>query len=145
MFPRSQRLQQRRVFDPLYRSGRMARGMMLTVRCIPCKRAGLNPSTSHPAGDTSVPSRMAVIVSKKVSRKAVERNRIKRRVRHQLRELSSSLVADYCIAVSANRPRARESGSSTQPLLLTCPVSDIHRELRHLFERVSLLRDRANT
>ena len=145
MFPRSQRLQQRRVFDPLYRSGRMARGTMLTVRCIPYERAGLNPSTSHPAGDINVPSRMAVIVSKKVSRKAVERNRIKRRVRHQLRELSGALVADYCIAVSANRPRTRESGSSTQPLLLTCPVSDIHRELRHLFERVHLLRDRANT
>ncbi|MGK7910306.1 MAG: ribonuclease P protein component [Synechococcus sp.] len=144
MFPRSQRLQQRQAFDPLYRRGRIARGTMLTIRCIAYDKAGLTLSSFRPAGDTNVSSRIAVIVSKKVSRKAVERNRIKRRVRHQLREFSNVLVANYCIAVSANRPRNRDSDRNARPRLLICSVSDIHRELRSLLERVHLIEDPAD-
>ena len=142
MFQRSQRLQQRQAFDPLYQRGRIARGTMLTVRCISFDRAGLHSSIDYPAGDVDAPSRMVVIVSKKVSRKAVERNRIKRRVRHQMRELSSVLVDGYCIAVSANRPRSRDLRERIEPLLLTCPASEIQTELRCLFDLTGLSRDR---
>ncbi|MEL7085653.1 MAG: ribonuclease P protein component [Cyanobacteria bacterium P01_A01_bin.3] len=141
MFPRSQRLQQRQVFDPLYQHGRMARGKTLTVRCISFKQAGLQRCLDCSAGDTDCPSRIATIVSKKVSRRAVDRNRIKRRIRHQLQTFSHHLVASHYIAVSANRPRSHVSADSSRSLLLTCTASELARELRDLLDRVHLLRE----
>lgn len=67
MLPAKHRLRRRRDFDALYRSGRTARGRILTVR------VGIRPSG---------PTRVGFVVSTKVSKAATTRNRIKRQLRH---------------------------------------------------------------
>ncbi len=143
MLPRSQRLQHRKVFDPLYRFGHTSRGKMLTVRSISFHLSGLESPTNRPAENSDVPSRIAVIVSKKVSRKAVERNRIKRRVRHQLQPLLRSIVPNHYIAISANRPLNRSPDGDGSPVLLTCSALQLDRELRNLLAQAGLLQERA--
>ena len=98
--PQRHRLRGRRVFDRLYRSGRRLHGTHLVLRVLPADPALLPPdSRSHsPSG-----WRCGVVVSGKVSKLAVRRNRLRRLLQaHLLRELA---------------PRA--AGASPQWLLLS--------------------------
>jgi ribonuclease P protein component len=86
--PRRHRLKGRRVFDRLYRSGRRHHGEFLVLRCLEVIPSLLPPEqASHPAS----PWRCGVVVSSKVHKRAVQRNRLRRLVHnHLLSELQGS-------------------------------------------------------
>lgn len=68
--PRRERLSKQKDFLRVYRRSRVARGSLLSVR--------LHKKNTPPG-------RVAVVVSNKVSKRAVERNRIRRRILEWLR------------------------------------------------------------
>ncbi|MEB3307664.1 MAG: ribonuclease P protein component [Cyanobacteriota bacterium] len=83
--PRCHRLKGRRIFDKLYRCGRRHHGPSLVLRHLEAIPALLPPDqVRHPPS----PWRCGVVVSSKVHKHAVQRNRLRRLVHnHLLREL----------------------------------------------------------
>ena len=78
--PQKQRLRGTKVFDRLYREGKRFHGTWFTLRVLPENPSLLPPGDRpHPGS----PWRCAVVVSSKVSKRAVRRNRLRRLV-HQL-------------------------------------------------------------
>lgn len=65
--------------DSVYRRGTTLRGSLINLKCVP--------------GSTNRPFRAAVVVSKKVSKSAVMRNRIRRRIYELLREYDTTPLA----------------------------------------------------
>lgn len=77
MFSRSHRFHGQKSIARVYAAGTTVRGQSLSLKY-----------QKRPAGK---PHRVAVVVSKKVSKSAVTRNRIRRRVYGQLRELEGQI------------------------------------------------------
>ena len=80
VLPRQHRLKGHRPFERLYRRGRRVNGPNLTVRWVQAD-PDLLPAGRH--GETSL-WRCGVVVSSKVSKKAVQRNRLRRAVHGHL-------------------------------------------------------------
>ena len=77
--PQKHRLRGIKVFDRLYRQGKRFHGTWVTLRVLPEEPSLLPPrDRPHPAS----PWRCAVVVSSKVSKRAVRRNRLRRLVHH---------------------------------------------------------------
>jgi len=86
--PQRHRLRGRRIFSCLYRKGRACHGPFLVLRWLPARPDLLPPSQrSHPAS----PWRAGVVVSSKVHKRAVRRNRLRRLLHQQL--LSQPIAA----------------------------------------------------
>lgn len=113
MLPQVNRLRQRQEFQRIYREGKCCRGCCLTLRA---RR-----------GDDRSPPRIGIVVSQKVSKKAVVRNQIKRRIRAALRQLLPQLPPGWQIVVSAKN-------RATQ-----CEYEDFLRELEELFIQTEVL------
>ncbi len=79
--PQKHRLRGVKVFDRLYRQGRRFHGQWLTLRVLP-EVPSLLPVRDRP--HPSSPWRCAVVVSSKVSKRAVRRNQLRRRIHDQL-------------------------------------------------------------
>jgi ribonuclease P protein component len=77
--PRAHRLKGQRCFDCLYRQGRALHGPFLLLRWIEARSELLPPAQRCRAAS---PWRLGVVVSSKVHRRAVQRNRL-RRLLHQ--------------------------------------------------------------
>ncbi len=79
--PQKHRLRGVKVFDRLYRQGQRYHGTWLTLRVLPAV-APLLPSRDRP----HLPSawRCAVVVSSKVSKRAVRRNQLRRLLQREL-------------------------------------------------------------
>jgi ribonuclease P protein component len=79
--PQQHRLRGVKVFDRLYRQGKRFHGTWLTLRVLPEDRGILPPrDRPHPPS----PWRCAIVVSSKVSKRAVRRNRLRRLLHQQL-------------------------------------------------------------
>lgn len=104
MLKRQYRLKDRRVFRSIYRRGQAGRAADLTVFSQP-NRLGRN--------------RVAVVVSTKVSKKAVRRNRIRRRLHGLMEGLWPTLSSGYdiLIVVKADISRSPQETISRQLLL----------------------------
>ena len=75
VLPRDQRLRGRFVFDRLYQRGVRLHGTWMTVRCLAAEPTLLKPDRrDHSPGS----HRVAVVISSKVSKRAVQRNRLRR-------------------------------------------------------------------
>lgn len=70
----------------VYRSGRMARGPLLAIKALENPRRGTY--------------RAAVVVSRKVSKSAVARNRMRRRLYASVRELAAGFAGPYDIVIT---------------------------------------------
>ena len=73
-------------------------------------------------------NRLGVVVSKKVSKKAVDRNKIRRQVKEYLSTLDEELKQGYDLIVSA------------KPNCLDREYKDKVRSIRHLFLKKGLLK-----
>ncbi|MFQ6537575.1 MULTISPECIES: ribonuclease P protein component [Aphanothece] len=82
--PRCHRLKGERVFDSLYRKGRQLHGPFLMLRWLPA-RAELLPMSQR--GSATSPWRCGVVVSTKVHKRAVQRNRLRRLIHGHLLQL----------------------------------------------------------
>ncbi|MBU7597803.1 ribonuclease P protein component [Streptomyces sp. P38-E01] len=117
MLPTEHRLRRREDFAVAVRRGRRAGRPSLVVHL----RSGRNP---HAPGDTTPPARAGFVVSKAVGN-AVVRNRVKRRLRHLIRDRLASVPAGSLVVVRAlpgageadHRQLARDLDAALQRLL----------------------------
>jgi len=113
--PAARRLRQRRDFKSVYARGDRQRGRCIDVRALSGR-------------DESVPTRIGVVVSTKVSKLAVVRNQYKRWLRAAVLQLQSRLNEGWRVVISV-RPGAE------------CKYEDLLRELEDLLARASVLRE----
>ncbi|MFM9109997.1 MAG: ribonuclease P protein component [Prochlorococcaceae cyanobacterium] len=79
--PQAHRLKGRRVFDRLYQRGRRLHGASITLRWLLAEAPLLPPQQRH---QPASPWRCGVVISAKVSKRAVRRNRLRRQLHHHL-------------------------------------------------------------
>ncbi|MER8000171.1 MULTISPECIES: ribonuclease P protein component [unclassified Streptomyces] len=94
MLPTENRLRRREDFAAAVRRGRRAGRPLLVVHL----RSG--PTDPHAPGESASPTRAGFVVSKAVGG-AVVRNRVKRRLRHLIRERLSELPTGSLVVVRA--------------------------------------------
>ncbi|NEP45968.1 MAG: ribonuclease P protein component, partial [Okeania sp. SIO2H7] len=80
MLPKANRLRQNKDFSKIYKRGNRHSGKDLVLR-------GLRRSGKPEVLNALVPTRVGISIGKKVSKQAVERNRLKRLIRAAIREL----------------------------------------------------------
>ncbi|MEO1133859.1 MAG: ribonuclease P protein component [Cyanobacteria bacterium J06639_1] len=151
MLPQRHRLRDRSVFQTLYKKGQRSRGRWLTVLCKPreprpsFEQSDLNDTRDLDLLDerapadkcdpVELPTRWAIVVSKKVSRRAVDRNRIRRRIRGALRQLEPQWRSGWdVIAIVKPTPKERD-----RPYLLDCSYPELQQEVETLVRRAGLL------
>lgn len=88
MLDKSRRLSAKADFSRVYKYGRTGRGQFVIVKALK------NTSNTEPAE-----SKIGVVVSKKISKKATARNRIKRQVASLIREHWRQIPQSYNIIV----------------------------------------------
>lgn len=120
MLPKHHRLRRSREFSQVYRQGRKAVSAHLLVRV-------WSPPPTASAQATAHASRIGIVVSLKVHKRAVVRNRLKRRVRAALRTLLPRLHSSQWIVISL-KPEAAE-----------CEYGEFLRELEQLFTKLEVL------
>lgn len=82
--PQRHRLKGQRIFNSLYRKGRASHGPFLVLRWLPAQPDLLPPpQRQHPPS----PWRCGVVVSGKVHKRAVRRNRLRRLLQQRLLDL----------------------------------------------------------
>ena len=89
MFPRSIRLNKKKSFDEIRTKGKLFQGKYLGV-------------SYRDRGDKEI-SKIGSIISTKISKKAVERNRIKRAINETLQKLYRELPGGYDFVIMAKR------------------------------------------
>ncbi|MBC7943440.1 ribonuclease P protein component [Candidatus Saccharibacteria bacterium] len=103
----------------VYKNGQIVRSHFATLKSIP------NPNRKNP--------RFAVVVSKKVLKSAVRRNRIRRRIYDYIRNQTPRLDQNYDIVLIV---------SSSE--LLNIPSSELLTQLEHLFTQSKLYKTTKN-
>lgn len=122
MLPKHHRLRRSRDFSQVYRQGRKAASAHLLVRMF-----SLTPAANANSEAYSDPApRIGIVVSLKVHKRAVVRNRLKRRVRAALRTLLPRLRPAQWIVISL-KPEAAE-----------CEYGEFLRELEQLFTKLEV-------
>jgi len=113
MISRKNRFHGRASIQRLYKNGQLARCGSLSLRYAP------NPRRTQ--------YRLAVVVSRKVSKSAVVRNRIRRRLYENVRILSTSLSAPYDLSIIVYDESIAEK-----------PVDELAEEVAKLFKKAKL-------
>ncbi|MEN9215985.1 MAG: ribonuclease P protein component [Gloeomargarita sp. HHBFW_bins_162] len=111
--PRSYRLRGHRVFAAFYQNHQQQRGHFFRLRYRP-----------HPDAQSI---QAAVVVSSKISKKAVQRNRLKRQMRAAIRQLLPQCTPGWQMVITA------------QPPALTGQYSDFLRELEQLLQQAGII------
>jgi ribonuclease P protein component len=110
--PRAYRLRRRQDFHLVYQKGRRRSGTYISVtvlaNSLPTPASGLNPS------------RFGIVIGKKVSKRAVVRNRIKRRLKGALRELIEQMRPGRLVTIVC------------RSVITECKYDEILRELKKL-------------
>ncbi len=117
--PKSHRLKHWREFRAVYQKGIRLNGSYLNLRALFIPP----PERQSPL----LPSRIGISISTKVSKKAVERNLIKRRIRGALQELLPKINDGWQIVIVV-RPQAIE-----------CKYGDFLRELEQLLIKTNII------
>lgn len=97
MLPTENRLRRRQDFGEAVRRGRRAGRLLLVVHM---RRAATDATDPHVPGESTPPARAGFVVSKAVGG-AVQRNLVKRRLRHLVRERLSLLPPGSLVVVRA--------------------------------------------
>jgi len=131
-FPRANRLKQRRDFDTVYQKGRRYKSPCLTLRTWR-RDAGKrgNPTGDRPDISVSdhpgLPTRIGIAISQKVSKRAVSRNRIKRRIRAALRQLLPEFPSGWDLVITVH------------PAAMQCDYWGFLQELKQLLMDAEVL------
>ena len=131
VLPQRHRLRGRGIFDCLYKQGRRIHGVSLLLRTAPAAPELLKPGTGEPDS-----LRFAVVISSKVSKRAVVRNRLRRR-----------LHEDFVQACQPQTRRIRRDYSPCWLLLSLKPGAadlgddELLREWRALLQQAGLIDD----
>ena len=103
--PRAHRLSGSQVFEKLYRRGRKFESASLVLRVLPAEASLLPPDVRRHAPS---PWRGAVVVSGKVSKRAVQRNRLRRLLHNHLLGLAPRPAAPHWLLITL-RPAGLEA------------------------------------
>ncbi|MFH7243329.1 MAG: ribonuclease P protein component [Spirulina sp.] len=133
VLPKSQRLRRSRDFSKVYRLGNKAVSTHLVVRVLDTVNPGSQPtsqteglSSQNHAENRAVLGRVGIVVSQKVSKRAVVRNRLKRQVRAIMGQFLPRLRPHLWIVVNL-RPGAEQ-----------CEYGDFLQELKQLFTQLEV-------
>jgi ribonuclease P protein component len=118
VLPQHNRLRRSREFSQVYQKGRKAVSAHLIVRVWSAPK---DPSDAVPT------PRIGIVVSQKVHRRAVVRNRLKRRVRSGISTLLPRLKPNLWVVINL-RPEA-----------VQCEYGEFLRELEQLFTKLEVL------
>ncbi len=122
--PQRHRLRGQRLFSTLYRRGRTCQGESIVLRWLPARADLLPPSDrDHPASAW----RAGVVVSTKVHKRAVQRNRLRRLLHQQLVTLSIAAASGPVWLVISLKPGSAERASG-----------ELLGECQHLLQRAGL-------
>lgn len=110
MLPKINRLRKKKDFERVFKEGKNARSPVLYFKVL---------ETKEPS------SRIGFIVSKKISLKAVERNKIRRRLRESVRAALSTLKESWDIVIIAS-PRIKKSS-----------FEEIRKEIEKTFKNIN--------
>ena len=113
MISRKHRFHGRASIQRLYKNSNMVRSGSLSLRYAP------NPRRDQ--------YRLAVVVSRKVSKSAVVRNRIRRRIYENVRILSESFTLPHDLLIVVY-----------EDTIATTPVDDVYREVEKLLKKAKL-------
>lgn len=119
MLPKHNRLRRSRDFSQVYRQGKKAVSAHLVVRV--CSL----PSQASVA-DPAPAAQMGIVVSLKVHKRSVVRNRLKRQVRAALRTLLPQIRPNLWVVINL-RPEATQ-----------CEYAEFLRELDQLFTKLEV-------
>lgn len=114
---REHRLRGRFVFDRLYQRGQRQHGTLMVLRSLPAQPELLKPD---PRDHNPHSCRLGVVVSSKVSKRAVRRNQLRRLLHNHLTQLVRTLpdqAADRWLLISL-KPGSAEA--SAEALLGEC-------------------------
>ncbi|MGB3693198.1 MAG: ribonuclease P protein component [Spirulinaceae cyanobacterium] len=114
--PKANRLRHRKDFQQVYRQGIRCSGHYLTLR-----------AWQEDSQTEITPSRFGISISKKVSKKAVIRNRIKRQIKGAIRELLKQISPGWQVVLVV-KPEARG-----------CEYEHFLRELEKLLTKAEVL------
>ncbi len=129
MLPKPQRLRSSRDFSKVYHLGSKAVSAHLVVRVLETGGPGAQPTgqtEASPALNSAVLGQVGIVVSQKVSKRAVVRNRLKRQVRAIMAQLLPQLTPHLWIVVNL-RPGAEQ-----------CEYGDFLQELKQLFTQLEV-------
>lgn len=138
MLSSAHRLRKRQDFALVYQHGACWRGRYLLLRTRKQRRR-LAPgsSTSLPQiGASGVATRIGITVSQKVSKRAVQRNRIKRQLRAACRVLLPQIRPGWDLVITV---RASRDLPTDQPDALGCDYKEFLQELRELLAEAKVL------
>lgn len=114
MLPKPNRLKKKKDFDQVHQRGRFYRGRFAAIKVL----------------KNDLPeTRIGIIVSTKVSKKAVVRNQVKRRIRAVILEFMENLEAGYDVVVLV------------RPEIATKDYQEIKLAIRNLFQDAKLIKD----
>ena len=116
--PKASRLKHHRDFRTVYERGKTYRGDHLILKVLYSSPATLGFPLS--------PTRVGISISQKVSKKAVDRNRLKRQLRSVIRELLGNIQQGLMVIVVV-RPNANE-----------CNYEHFLRELKQLLLKANI-------
>ncbi|MGK7927625.1 MAG: ribonuclease P protein component [Spirulina sp.] len=132
--PRAHRLKHWRDFQEVYQHGKRYSGSYLTLRSLPRFPTSETVASSETEEeDRNVetaslpPTRIGISIGKKVSKKAVVRNRIKRQIRAAARELLPEIAAGWTLAIGV------------KSTAIKCEYEHFLRELKQLLTRAEVL------
>lgn len=118
--PRAHRLKDRRDFRNVYRQGITRQSPHLRLKAVRVKVLSLEQKEI-------ASTRLGISISRKVSKKAVTRNRIKRLIRAALRELLPNIVPGWNIVLTV------------KPEAIGCEYEHFLRELKQLLKKAEIL------
>ena len=124
MVPKENRLTKDRDFEILFKDGRFAGGNFMTAKIWAIDPAKY-PLRNYQVSDLKI----GFLVSKKVDKRAVVRNRLKRQMREVVRLLLlSNKVKPGCLLAFVAKPEAR-----------TAEYADLEKDILFLLKRLRLL------
>lgn len=112
MLKKVYRITKDKEFQTIYRRGRFQSTALFSLHYLP-SRNGV--------------SRIGIVVSKKISKKAVERNKIKRQVRAIASEIHKSLNNNFDIVIAVKKPA------------LEANFEEMQKTLKHMAERAKII------
>jgi ribonuclease P protein component len=113
--PKTYRLRRRQDFQQVYQKGRRRTGTHLSVTVLLRPRSLDNPAAQRPDATC-----FGISIGKKVSKKAVVRNLIKRRIKGALRQSIGQILPGKMVVITC------------KPSIIGCDYDEILRELEKL-------------
>ncbi|MGL5081606.1 MAG: ribonuclease P protein component [Microcoleaceae cyanobacterium] len=123
MLPHHHRLCRPRDFKSVYSRGRRFSSHRLTLRTL----RQIKLPQCEPGEVQSLPTRIGISVSQKVSKQAVVRNRVKRQIRAAMRQILTDLVPGWDVVIIV------------KPGLEKCNSAEFLQELKQLLARAEVL------